>query len=143
MAALSVTAAQVLHSEGPVQGDAIAGEAFAAGDALYYNTSDGKWWKGQGDGTAIQAGSANVGIALATADVAGARVSVALPGAIVTLGAGAAPAAGVPYFFGDTTGAIVPLGDLGSGDKVTVIALGCGSNQVKVAHVYHSGSEIA
>ena len=45
MAALSITAASVAYVSGPVQQDAVAGEAFVAGAMLYFNTSDQRWYK--------------------------------------------------------------------------------------------------
>jgi hypothetical protein len=139
MTALTVTKAQVVYASGPVLPDAYAGEAIDAGDAVYLNDS-GQWLKAQCDGTALEAGANNCGLALATADALGARFSVALPGATVTLGAGAAPAAGTVYFIGATPGDLIPAGDLSSGNKVTPVALGIGTNKVKVLRDYDAGS---
>jgi len=145
MAALSVTAAQVLWVSGPIEKDAIAGEAFAAG-AVVYKSATGTWLKAQCDGTAVEAGENDLGIALATADVAGARVSVAVAGdspgrgAVVNLGAGAAAAAGLIYGPGTTAGSLVPSADWGTTNKVTPCALGIGSNQVQVFRAYNAGS---
>lgn len=138
MTALSVTAAQVAWVSGPIEKDAYAGEAFAAGAVVYYSGS--QWLKAQCDGTALEAGSENLGIALATADAAGARVSIALPGAIVTLGAGAGPLAGIIYCPGRTAGSLIPSADIASTDKVTPIALGIGTNQVQLQRIYNVGS---
>src|SRR3972149_9800957 len=90
MVALTITAANVVWQSGtkPLS-DQVAGEAFIAGAAIYL-AANGKWYKAQCDGTAIEAGSGGIGMALATADALGARISVALPGAIVAVGAGAA-----------------------------------------------------
>ena len=57
---------------------------------------------------------------------------VALAGHRVTLGAGAAPAAGVVYYLGDGAGDIVPVADIGTADKVLPLCLGIGSNKVKM-----------
>lgn len=139
MAALTVTAAQVIWQSGPIEKDAVAGEAFAAG-AVVYQADNGTWLKAQSDGTAIEAGGNNLGIALATADAASARLSIALAGAIVTLGAGAAPAAGTAYYVGTTAGSMFLVSDLASTNKSTPCALGIGSNKVKVLRDYDAGS---
>ncbi|WP_425065605.1 hypothetical protein [Reyranella sp.] len=141
MTALSITKANVSWAGvGPVSADQIAGEAFDAGDMVYLKASDSKWYKAQDDGTAEEAGSEGIGMALGTADAANARVSIARPGAIVNLGTGTA---GVVYCLGDTPGDLVPNADNGSGDKVTVVGLGIGSNKVQLAWVYNAGAVLA
>lgn len=139
MVALTVTASNVIYQSGPIDDDAVAGEAFAAGDVLYWNASDKKYYKAQCDGTAIEAGRDGIGLALFTADVAGARGSVALPGAVVAIGTGTA---GIFYCPGTTTGDLIPTADLGSTNKATLVAVGIGSNQIKLAHVYDAGAVI-
>lgn len=139
MAALTITAANVSWTSGPVDHGCIAGEAFAAGAAVYLSAS-GTWLKAQGDGTAVEAGSLGVGLALGTADAAGARVSVARPGAVVAIGTGTA---GVIYIIGDTAGGVHPSTDAGSTDKVTVFAQGVGSNSIQLVYGYHSGAALA
>lgn len=129
------TAASVAYVSGDVAADQVAGEAFVAG-ALLYKTSAGTWKKAQGDGTAEEAGSLGLGLALFTADAANARGSVALPGAIVTLGAATA---GAVYSTADTAGAIRPVADNATTDKVTVCGVGIGSNKILLARIYDAG----
>lgn len=137
MAALTITAANVAWVSGPISSDQIAGEAFAAGACVYYNASIGKWLKAQCDGTTAEAGETNIGMALATADAAGARVSIALPGAVVSIGAGTA---GGVYCPGATAGSYVPVADLVSTNKVTVAALGIGSSKLQLSRDYNVGA---
>ena len=139
MVALTITASSVVYVSGPKEIDQVAGEAFDAG-ACIYRADDGEWYKAQCDGTAVQAGSNDLGMALASADVDGARITVAKAGAIVTVGTGTA---GIAYGPGDTAGLYQPMADMGSTDKVTLAALGIGSNQLKLALVYNAGSVIA
>jgi hypothetical protein len=142
MAALSITATQVLPVSGP-QEHGIAGEAVTQGQAVYF-ASTGKWLKAQADGTTDEAGANGYGIALSAAGADMQPLAVAKPGAIVTLGAGAAPAAGVVYFIGGTAGALNPAADLASTNKSTPICVGIGSNKVKVLDgAYNAGSVIA
>ena len=141
MAALSITTSQVLLSTGQTK-TGFAGEAITPGQAVYY-ASSGKWLKAQCDGTAAEAGSGGYGIALSQAAADGQPLVVALPGATVTLGAGAAPAAGTVYCIGATAGALNPTADMATTNKVTPIALGIGSNKVKVlAEAYDAGAVV-
>lgn len=138
MTALTITAANVILESGPVEAG-IAGEAFAAG-ACVYRADNGRWLKAQCDGTAVEAGANELGMALATADVALARVQIALPGAVVAVGTGTA---GVVYVPGDTAGSYMPVADANSTDKVTVAAIGCGTNRLKLGRLYNAGSALA
>jgi len=143
MTALSITTAQVLWVSGPIDKDQVAGEAFDAGDAVYRSAS-GTWLKAQCDGTSIEAGLYGYGIALGTAEAANQRVSIARPGAVVTLGAGAAPTTGVVYYVGNGAGDFDPVADLGSSDFVVPIALCIGSNNVVILdHAFNAGAELA
>ena len=143
MAALSITAAQVLPTASDPVTSGVAGEAVTQGMAVYLSTS-GTWLKAQGDGTAAEAGSEGYGIALNAAGAAGQPLQVALPGHRVTLGAGAAPAAGVTYYIGDTAGGLHPIADIGSGDKVVGLCFGIGSNKVKIyGGAYDAGAVLA
>lgn len=139
MTALTITASDVIWQSGPIKSDQVAGEAFAAGASVYL-ADNGKWYKAQCDGTAIEAGANNIGMALASADVAGARISVALPGAIVAVGTGTA---GIAYGPGTTAGIYLPTADLGSTNKVTLAALGVGTNQLLLCRVYNAGAVLA
>jgi hypothetical protein len=94
MPALTITPAQVAYVSGPKSGDQVAGEAMNAGAVVYYNAANGKWFKAQCDGTAAEAGQDGLGLALASADSAGARISIARSGSIVDLGAAAAAPGG-------------------------------------------------
>lgn len=140
MTALSITAANVAWQSGPVAKDQVAGEAFVAGAYVYRSSTTGRWLKAQCDGTAEEAGATETGMALFTADAAGARGSVALPGAIVAVGTGTA---GVAYVPGDTAGALMPIADANSTDKVTLGALGIGSNKLLLCRVYDAGAVLA
>jgi hypothetical protein len=139
MSALSITAANVSLVSGAHDADCIAGEAFVAGAVVYQRASDLKWLKAQCDGTAEEAGSVDLGIALATADAAGARVSVAKSGAIVGLGTGTT--AGV-YVVGTTAGAINPVADLVSTNKLTLVGICIGSSNLLVQRLYNSGAVV-
>lgn len=139
MVALTITASNVLWQSGPKLGDQVAGEAFDAGAEIYL-AANGKWLKAQCDGTAIEAGSENIGMALSSADADGARISVALPGAVVAIGTSTA---GVIYCPGTTAGSLIPTADLATTNKVTVAAIGIGSNKVQLCRDYNAGCALA
>jgi len=133
---LTITASGVVYVSGPKDGDQQAGEAFAAG-AMVYLSATGTWLKAQDDGTAVEAGQNGIGMALSTADAANARVSIARPGAIVTIGTGTA---GVIYTLSDNAGGLAPSADNGSADKITPAALGIGTSQVLLIYGYNAGA---
>lgn len=141
MVALAITAANVAYVSGPIDQDQVAGEAFIAG-AIVYRAANGTWLKAQCDGTAIEAGSLGIGMALATADAAGARISVARPGAIVTIAASGLTV-GIPYFIGNTAGSLDPLADLGTTDKVTFAGISISATRILLGYLYDSGAVLA
>lgn len=135
---LTITAANVAYVSGPTIGDQVAGEAFAAG-AILYKADDGKWYKAKSSGTAVQAGSRDIGMALNTTDAANARVTLAKHGAVVAIGTGTA---GTIYVIGSTAGALAPVADLSSTNKVQPAAIGIGTNQVMLLHGYNAGAVV-
>lgn len=143
MADLTITTTQVqpnaTASRSEVTG--VAGEAITVGQSVYYDAATGTWKKAQCDGTAAEAGADGYGIALSSAPAANQPIVVALPGSTVTLGAGAAPAAGTMYYISATYGGLAPSADLSSTNKVTPICFGVGSNKVKIlGGAYDSGA---
>lgn len=141
MSALSITAAQVLLVSGSTK-EVTFGASITQGQAVYFDAASGKWKLAQCDGSAAEAGADGCGIAL-SAGADGQRGIVALPGAKVNLGAGAAAAAGAVYAIGGTAGAINPLGEIVATNKVTVLGVGVGANAVKlVADAYDAGAVI-
>lgn len=138
-AALTITAANVAWQDGPIRDGQVAGEAFSAG-ALVYLSASNTWLKAQDDGTAAEAGSLGLGVALSTADASGARVSIAVSGSTVSLGTGTAA---VIYTNCDAAGGICPSTDnAGSTDKISIVGVGVGSNKLYIAPIYNSGSVI-
>lgn len=142
MSALSITAAQVLLVFGPTK-EVVFGATITQGQAVYFDDATGKWKLAQCDGTVAEAGASGHGIAL-TGGADGQKGIIALPGAKVTLGAGAAPAAGTVYAIGTGAGGINPVADLASTNKVTVLGVGVGGNAVKMlGESYDSGAVLA
>ncbi len=142
MTALAVVAAQVAWVSGPISDGQVAGEAFTAGMMVYLKSTDLKWYKAQCDGTAEEAGSGGIGMALFTADAAGARGSIARPGAIVTVAASGLTV-GIPYWIGNAAGALDPLADLGTTDKITFAGQTRSATQFVIGYLYDSGCVLA
>lgn len=139
MSALTIAKTDVLLVAGAVASNQVAGEAFVAGVEVY-QANNGQWFKARCDGTALQAGAKGVGMALSTAESVGARVDIARPGAIVSIGAGTE---GEIYCLGPTPGVLVPRADLEVGQRVTAAALGIGSNKVLLCYVYYADTTLA
>lgn len=140
MTALTITASQVLPVSGPSK-TGIIGAALTAGSAVYYDAASGKWKAGQCDGSVAEAGQDGYGILLASTAADGQKCEVALPGAVVNLGAGAAAVAGMVYAFAAAAGSLAPLADMANPNKVTPLALGIGSGKVKIlAGAYDAGA---
>ncbi len=129
---LTVTTTQVLLNTGPSE-EGVSGEALTAGMGVYRKQSDGKWYKGQSDGTQEEQGQYGLGIVVNDAPGVGQRAHVALPGADVTLGAGAAPAASTHYTLAAAAGSIAPVADVTvQGHWRPALCVGKGSNKVRV-----------
>lgn len=140
MTALTITASQVLPVSGPTRAGTV-GAALAAGSAVYFDVTTGKWRAGQCDGSAVEAGKDGYGILLASAAGDGQQCEVALPGAVVNLGAGAAAVAGTVYAFAAAAGSLAPMADMATTNKVTPLALGIGSSKVKLlSGAYDAGA---
>lgn len=129
MADLIITATQVLHSANAkvTRYTAGAGVTITAGQTVY---DSGSKVAALADADTSETTAQTKGIALNGASP-GQYVDV-LEDGIITLGAGAAPAIGVPYFQSPVAGGIAPLADLLTGDYLTYIGTGIGSDQVDV-----------
>ncbi len=142
MAAIVVTASAVSYVSGPKDDGQTAGEAFAAGAAVYLSAVNGKWYKAQADGAgadsgtaAEAAGSNGSGIALFTADAANARGSIARPGAIVNMNA--VLTAGTTYYIHGTAGSFGVFSELASTNKCTPILAAITTSQFKILEGYN------
>lgn len=143
MAALTVTAAQVLPSTPYNSVTGIGGAAITQGQSVYYDATTGTWKLAQADGTVAEAGADGYGIAMTACGASGQPLVVALPGSVITLGAGAAPVAGTVYGPGDTAGSLAPMADMGSTDKVLPLAIALTTNRLKIlTDAYHAGAVV-
>lgn len=142
MVAVVITAANISLVSGEPLGNQIAAAAITPGQ-LVYKLDNNTWGLAQGDGTAIEAGSNDIGIALGGASAAGQRLSVATAEGKCIVGFGAVLTAGLFYTCGDTAGAIVPSADNGTGDKATLVGQAISTSQMMLIRRYNAGAAIA
>ena len=140
MTAISVTASNVSLVSGEPKDGCIAAAAITPGQAVY-QLDNGTWGLAQGDGSALEAGSNNIGVAIGGASAAGQRFSVAVAPCVV--GFGAVLTAGLFYTVGDTAGAIVPSADNGTADKATLIGQAISTSNMMLIRAYNAGAVIA
>lgn len=127
MADLSITAANVIAGADSSADFGVAGEAIAAGKAIYKSSTTKKWMLADSNSSTAEARKAT-GIALNTA---AANQPVAVhKGGDVTLGAGLT--AGTAYYLSDTPGGICPLADVGAGEFVCLLGLAKSSSVLAV-----------
>jgi hypothetical protein len=140
VAAISVTASAVSLVSGEALGNCIAAAAITPGQAVY-QLDNGTWGLAQGDGSALEAGSNNIGVAIGGASAAGQRFGVAVAPCVV--GFGAVLTAGLFYTVGDTAGAIVPSADNSATDKATLIGQAISTSNLMLIRAYNAGAVIA
>lgn len=140
MADLAIDPIEVSYVSGPTRFGA-AGEPIAAGE-ISYLAADGAWRLAQCGGTAEQSGEGRHGMAVGSAVAAGQAIVMAMPGAVVDLGASAGAETLVTYVLSATPGKLAEVGDLAAGDLTVIAAIGKGSNRVKLLGVYDSGAVI-
>ena len=119
MVDLTVTAASVVASgtgQGRVSGT--AGEAIAAGKAVYLDPTSKKWLLADSNSATVAARSAQR-IAANSASL-NQPVNVFTSGLIVS---GATMTANTPYYLSDTPGGICPIADVGTGEYLCQIGI--------------------
>ena len=140
MANLSVTASQVLLVSGSKSVGA-AGAAITAGQTLYLDVSANTLKLAQADGTSEEA--TFKGIALCDAASGQKIVYAAGVGTVVNLGAGAAAVEATTYVLSATAGSIAVDADISTSTHYkSIVCVGIGSNQVKIA-AFNSTGQVA
>jgi hypothetical protein len=125
MAALTVTAGNVIPASTARTQQVTAGETVTAGMPVYKKAADSKYYKAADTSAALANAS---GIALNGA-------SAGQPLGIITegdLNPGATVAVGVIYCVGDAAGAIAPSADIGAAEYVTIIGIGTTTSNISV-----------
>ena len=121
MADFSVTASGVIAQSGASTKDVTAGATVTAGQVVYKDTADSKYKLADAD---VLASAKAEGIALHGASN-GQPLRIIVGGSVYL---GANVVAGQVYVASTTPGGIAPYGDLATGDYVTVLGVGDGTN---------------
>lgn len=127
MADLTITAASVIADSDATIEWGTFGETITAGQAVYRDSSTGKYMKADNNSATAEA-KVPRGIALNNG-------GNGQPGAIVTRGnvtIGATITGGVAYYLSDTAGGICPVADLGSGETSTILGIAISTTKLKV-----------
>ncbi len=127
MSDLAITAANVQSGAGASIDTGAAGEALAAGKAVYQKASDSKWYLADCNSATAEARVAKA-IAL-TGSAAGQPVVVQKGGAITI---GATLTAGVVYYLSGTPGGIRPAADNTTGDYPQAIGIADSTTVLKL-----------
>jgi hypothetical protein len=127
VADLSVTAASCVPGSNSRQVVGFAGEAIAAGKAVYLSSTTNLWMLADSNSATAEARTPG-GIAL-TGSATGQPVVVHTKG-LLTLGA--TMTANTPYFLSDTAGGICPIADVGSGEYLAQLGLSTSTTVIDV-----------
>jgi hypothetical protein len=142
MTALSITTSQLLPVSGPTV-TGVIGAALAAGSAVYFDTTTGKWEGGPMRRLGRRGGRGRLWPhprhhrrrRPEMLDRAARRGRHP--------GCGRGSAGGTVYAFAAAAGSLAPVADMVSTNKVTPFALGIGSNKVKLlAGAYDAGAVV-
>jgi hypothetical protein len=130
MADITVTAAQVLPGTGTDCNfeNGIAGATITAGQVVYLDTTNNTYKLADNNDSVATAVAAGVALHGATA---GQPLRIQTAGA-VTIGAGAAPVAGMVYMLSATPGGIAPHADLTTGNRATILGVGRASGAIQL-----------
>jgi hypothetical protein len=118
MAAISITPANVVAGSNATRDSGTAGEAIAAGQAVYLASATNKWMLADTNSATAEARVAK-GIALNGAAVSQ-PIAVAKAGDVTV---NAVLTKGVSYYLGGAPGAIVPVADLTTGDYTCLLGI--------------------
>lgn len=121
MAAISITASEVLPGSDTTLTHGIAGAALTAGQLGYLDTSVGTYKLWDANDSSV---NTKQPVFIMTSAASGQPVTVAQAGSTITTGATAALTPGAVYVGGATAGSIHPVADLASG-WTTCIAMVC------------------
>lgn len=131
MADLTITAASVVAGANAKITYGTAGATITAGQAVYLDSTTGKWALADTDSATAAVRSA-MGIALNGAAI-NQPVAVQSAGALTI---GATIAAGVAYYLSGTPGGICPIADVAAGDYPLILGMGASTTVLNVSIVY-------
>jgi hypothetical protein len=142
MADLSITATNVAKGSSGLEQveNGTSGAALTAGDVCYFDTSASTWKLAQADGTALEAGSGGLAIALNTAPAAGMPITLLKSKGDLSLGA--ILTVGATYVLSAAAGKIAPIADLATGDYVVLLGI-ARTTSILQLNMYYSAIEKA
>lgn len=136
MTDIVITAANVVAGADAVRDSGSAGEAIAAGQAVYRSSATNKWMLADNNSATAEARKAT-GIALNGAAL-NQPLMVQKSGDITI---GGAIVAGAAYYLSDTPGGICPVADVGAGESVCLLGL-AKSTSVLALNIQYPGVEL-
>ncbi|MGB3486673.1 MAG: hypothetical protein WBA37_11885 [Xanthobacteraceae bacterium] len=128
MTDLTITATNVVAGTNAVRDSGNAGEAIAAGQAVYRSSTTNKWMLADSDAATAEAKKAT-GIALNGAALN--QPLAVLKSGDITIGA--TLTAGTAYYLSNTPGGICPVADVGAGEDVCLLGLAKSTTVLTVA----------
>lgn len=127
MADLTITAASVVAGTGAVVEQGTAGATITAGQAVYKDSTTGKYALADSNSATAEARVPR-GIAMHGASL-NQPLAIQRAGPITI---GATLTAGVAYYMSDTPGGICPVADIGSGEYATLIGIATSTTVLNV-----------
>lgn len=127
MADITVTAASVVAGADSTTVSGTAGVTITAGQAVYLDTTTGKWALADADSATVAQRRA-AGIALNGAAL-NQPIKVLTSGDVTI---GATVTAGVAYYLSGTAGGICPVADIGTGEYVNLIGIATSASVLRV-----------
>ncbi len=127
MADITVTPASVVAGSDSTTVSGTAGVTITAGQAVYLDTTTGKWALADADSATVAQRRA-AGIALNGAAL-NQPIKVLTSGDITI---GATVTAGVAYYLSGTAGGICPVADIGTGEYVNLIGIATSATVLRV-----------
>ena len=122
--AVRPTATTILASRAPV----VYGATASAGQSAYLDSTDGKYKLADSNATAATAAAVGVFV---TPGVDAGYGYVATGGSIILVGT--TLEVGITYCVGATAGSVVPIGDLTTGDRTTILGTAATTTQIDLA----------
>lgn len=132
---ISVTASSVVPGADYNYVDGTAGETLTAGQVVYLKSSDSKYWKAQCDGTAAEVTA--IGVALNGAS-ANQPVRIFTSG---NLNPGGTVVVGKIYLVSTAAGGIMPVDDLTTTHKVTLLGVGTTASNIAIK-IHNTGATV-
>jgi hypothetical protein len=131
MADLAITPTSVIAGSNAVKETGLAGEAIAAGKAVYRSSTTGKYMLADSNSATAEARQVR-GIAL-NGGALDQPITVQLSGDLVI---GATMVNGGAYYLSDTPGGICPAADVGAGEYVCLLGLAKSTSLLSVSIQY-------